>query len=64
MTQLDRAVCSPWRKEFVARDLKRHIDTAAVRGLTAEDSIKEEGGGCTFFWKGKPGLMTRIVELA
>ena len=64
-TLLDRANTSrPERRTaLVAKELQRYrIDIAALSEtrLADEGSLKEEGGGYTFFWKGKPQDEDRI----
>ncbi|XP_076032947.1 uncharacterized protein LOC143020415 [Oratosquilla oratoria] len=51
------------RSAIVARELsKQSIDIAALREtrLADEGQLRETGGGCTFYWKGKPATEPRI----
>ena len=51
------------RTAFIARELKRHkVDIAALQEtrLPDEGQLTEDGGGYTFFWKGKPLAERRI----
>ena len=51
------------RTALVAKELQRYrIEIAALSEtrLADEGSLKEEGGGYTFFWKGKPQAEDRI----
>lgn len=64
-TLLDRAgTLRPERRTaLVAKELQRYrIDIAALSEtrLADEGSLREEGGGYTFFWKGKPQAEDRI----
>lgn len=64
-TLLDRANTSrPERRTaLVTKELQRYrIDIAALSEtrLADEGSLREEGGGYTFFWKGKPQAEDRI----
>ncbi|KAL2084419.1 hypothetical protein ACEWY4_019937 [Coilia grayii] len=64
-TLMDRAPSDrPERRSaIIARELKRfNIDIAALSEtrLTDEGQLKEEKGGYTFFWKGKPAHEARI----
>ena len=54
------------RTALVAKELQRYrIDIAALSEtrLADEGSLKEEGGGYTFFWKGKPQAEDRIHDV-
>ena len=51
------------RTAFIARELKRHnIDIAALSETRrhGEGSLREEGGGYTFYWKGYEAGHPRI----
>ena len=64
-TLLDKAgTLRPERRTaLVAKELQRYrIDIAALSEtrLADEGSLREDGGGYTFFWKGKPQTENRI----
>ncbi|XP_068757900.1 uncharacterized protein [Montipora capricornis] len=64
-TRLDRArtLRTERRTALVAKELQRYpIDIAALSEtrLADEGSMKEEGGGYTFLWEGKPQAEDRI----